>query len=48
MRWRIGALGDIASIATKAVQPSATPTELFEHYSIPAFDEGMTPEVVPG
>lgn len=41
--WRVGTLGEIAEISTKSINPSKTPETLFEHYSIPAYDEANFP-----
>ena len=42
--WRIGKLAEIASLSRNSVNPSAFPSEVFHHYSIPAFDEGRWPK----
>lgn len=42
--WRVGPLTEIAILQTKTVQPSKQPDTLWEHYSIPAFDEGRQPK----
>jgi type I restriction enzyme S subunit len=39
----VGRLGDITRIVRTAVTPSDRPAEMFEHYSIPAFDRGQVP-----
>jgi type I restriction enzyme S subunit len=36
-------LAEIASQHKKSVQPNERPDELFEHFSIPAFDDGQVP-----
>lgn len=41
--WRVGTLGEIAEISTKSINPSKTPETLFEHYSIPSYDEASFP-----
>ncbi len=43
--WVQGVLGDLAEIDRKNIQPSKSPEELFDHYSIPAFDNGQRPAV---
>ena len=40
-----GTFGDIALMDREGVNPSDFPDELFEHFSIPAFDDGRTPAV---
>ena len=37
------ALDTIVSVHKATVQPASTPDEIFEHFSIPAFDDGMLP-----
>jgi len=41
--WNESKLGDLLSISTKAQNPQSDPGTLFEHYSIPAFDEARLP-----
>ena len=36
-------LGDVLTISTKALKPSSCIGEVWEHFSIPAFDEGRKP-----
>ena len=43
-RWE-GKFGDIATMDRDGVNPSDFPGEPFEHFSIPAFDDGRTPAV---
>jgi len=38
--WKVGSFGDIAYISTEAVNPQNYPETVFEHFSIPLFDEG--------
>ncbi|SFI82943.1 restriction endonuclease subunit S [Nitrosomonas sp. Nm34] len=47
MTWGSITLGDIAVHGGGSVDPRKFPSEVFELYSIPAFDQG-TPETVPG
>ena len=42
--WSVGPLSEIATLQTKTVQPGKRPETLWEHYSIPAFDEGRQPK----
>ncbi len=37
-------LTEIATLETKTIQPGKRPDTLWEHYSIPAFDEGQQPK----
>ena len=47
MKWNVISLGDIALQKGGSVDPKKHPDEVFELYSIPAFDAGA-PEVTPG
>src|SRR6266511_2838554 len=42
------ALGDVVSLQKTSVAPAERPAELFEHFSIPAFDDGGVPSREPG
>ena len=42
--WTVGPLTRIATLQTRTVQPGERPDTLWEHYSIPAFDEGRVPK----
>jgi len=44
MGWE-GVIGNIASIERTGIDPFAFPDEQFEHFSIPAFDDGRMPAV---
>ncbi|MEX0761539.1 MAG: restriction endonuclease subunit S [Dehalococcoidia bacterium] len=41
--WEVAPLHKFATLQTKAIQPRDEPGRLWEHYSIPAFDEGRRP-----
>lgn len=41
--WEVYRLGDIADHQTRTISPSETPSELFEHFSLPAYDKGQIP-----
>ena len=41
--WRVQAFGSLLSISRDSINPSDTPLELFDHYSIPAYDSGCKP-----
>lgn len=41
--WEIRPLGQVASLDRTSIQPSRSPEETFDHYSIPAFDGGQLP-----
>jgi type I restriction enzyme S subunit len=42
--WREGKVSDLATLSRDGLNPSEFPDETFDHYSIPAFDEGRTPK----
>lgn len=42
--WRVGTLDEIADISKLSINPQKQPKTIFEHYSIPSFDDGMIPE----
>jgi type I restriction enzyme S subunit len=41
--WRAGKFGDLAELAKGSVNPLAASGEVFEHYSLPAFDVNQLP-----
>lgn len=41
--WSVAGMSQFAGLETASTSPSAHPGEVFEHYSIPAFDAGRTP-----
>jgi type I restriction enzyme S subunit len=46
--WGVGRVSDVADFSRSSINPSQFPEETFEHYSLPAFDEGRTPKVEVG
>lgn len=46
--WQIAEMGSFVAIKKESVDPSAFPAEVFDHYSIPAFDSGQLPSREPG
>lgn len=46
--WRIFPFGDVALQEKGTVNPSASPQNIFTHYSLPAFDMGKIPIIEPG
>ena len=46
--WRIGTLADVAHLQKSSVNPLHQPDVLFEHYSLPAFDDGQSPIIEAG
>ena len=43
--WTVGKVSDVATLNRGAVNPGDFPTETFDHFSLPAFDNGRTPKV---
>jgi type I restriction enzyme S subunit len=42
--WRVGKVGDLATLSRDSLNPVEFPDEMFDHFSIPAFDEGRSPK----
>lgn len=42
-RWRVGTVDELASLTRGCINPGEFSLETFDHYSIPAFDEGCFP-----
>jgi type I restriction enzyme, S subunit len=42
--WREGKVSDLATLSRDGMNPGEFPDEIFDHYSLPAFDEGRTPK----
>jgi type I restriction enzyme S subunit len=43
--WTVGRVSDVATLNRGAVNPGDFPTETFDHFSLPAFDNGRSPKV---
>ena len=41
--WSICTIGDLLDLEKNSINPMESPDEIFDHYSIPAFDNGLTP-----
>ena len=41
--WRVGTVGDIVTLSRDAILPGDYADEVFDHYSIPAYDAGQNP-----
>ena len=41
--WKVGTISDLAKIQNQSVNPASEPDQVWEHYSIPAFDAGFWP-----
>jgi type I restriction enzyme S subunit len=46
--WKAGKVGDLATLGRVAVNPGRHPEEFFDHYSLPAFDDGRNPKTEVG
>jgi type I restriction enzyme S subunit len=46
--WRAGNASEVLSLGRDTVAPGDSPDEVFDHYSIPAFDEGRVPKTERG
>ena len=42
--WMVGIVGDLATLNRGAINPGNFSTETFDHFSLPAFDNGRTPK----
>jgi len=42
--WKVGKFEKFATLSRDSIVPGEFPDETFEHFSIPAFDEGQTPK----
>src|SRR5207248_2972124 len=40
--WTLGKVADVATLSRAALNPGDFPAETFDHFSLPAFDEGRT------
>ncbi len=43
--WKVVTLGEVAEVTKNSINPQKHPDIIFYHYSIPAFDDGMKPEI---
>ena len=46
--WEVASFGDLATLVRNGTNPSQCPNEEFDHFSIPAYDNGMQPVVEKG
>lgn len=46
--WSLGQLADLVTLTKQTIEPAATPANVFEHFSIAAFDTGRDPEMALG
>jgi len=43
--WSVGEVGDVVTIGRAAINPGEFATEEFDHFSLPAFDNGRAPKI---
>ncbi|WP_062788817.1 restriction endonuclease subunit S [Novosphingobium capsulatum] len=43
--WRSFSVGELATQNTASINPFSSPDQLFEHYSLPAYDSGQSPAI---
>ncbi len=48
MGWSVGKFNDVAALSREGIDPGDFPIETFDHYSIPAFDEGRVAKTETG
>jgi len=46
--WSVCSIGELVTLEHDSITPGESPEEIFDHYSIPAFDEGMVPAAESG
>jgi len=46
--WTVGRVSNVSYFSRSSINPGEFPDETFDHYSLPAFDEGRTPKAVLG
>jgi type I restriction enzyme S subunit len=46
--WKVGNIDDLTNLHRQTADPGSKPTQLFAHYSLPAFDDGLRAEKVLG
>ncbi len=42
--WRVGRVAEVSDFSRSSINPAEFPEETFDHYSLPAFDDGRTPK----
>jgi len=42
--WQAGTFSELASLSRDTVDPGSRPTAIYEHFSIPSYDEGRVPK----
>jgi type I restriction enzyme S subunit len=46
--WEAGALSSLSEFSRESINPGESPSEIFDHYSLPSFDEGKAPKAEAG
>ena len=46
--WKPGSLSDLSEFSRESINPGESPSEIFDHYSLPSFDEGKAPKAEEG
>lgn len=46
--WKVGTLSELTNLHKGSINPGATPELIFQHFSLPAFDDGQMPVLEPG
>ena len=42
--WHVGRVAEVSDFSRSSINPAEFPGETFDHYSLPAYDEGRTPK----
>jgi type I restriction enzyme S subunit len=46
--WEAGTLSGLSEFSRESINPGESPSEIFDHYSLPSFDEGKAPKAEAG
>ena len=46
--WAAGTLSGLSEFSRESINPGESPSEIFDHYSLPSFDEGKVPKAETG
>jgi type I restriction enzyme S subunit len=46
--WNAGTLSELSEFSRESINPGESPSEIFDHYSLPSFDEGKAPKAEAG
>lgn len=46
--WNAGNLSNLSEFSRASINPGESPSEIFDHYSLPSFDEGKAPKAEAG